>query len=230
VIVISRPQNYNEALLRIFVCTFIGNLVALWLVVRSSQSLTDLFASFPQTVKFSYGAIPLMYVVVAGILSGLFTVVFKLHDQLSDLFRIRERFDIQEILIPLAGGVGIPVGLDQLEHLRKDRKKYMRSCFYRFASSTTPKIDGNLIISALDKWSLFWVVLELAAVAFVLMAVTLALKNYFYAAWAGVAVIVGGFIVSFAHAACAHLAHAEVEEILSRPENVQEIKNNFNAL
>jgi hypothetical protein len=160
----------------------------------------------------------------------LFTVVFKLHDRVADLFRIRERFDLQEILIPLAGGVGIPINLERLEKLRKNRKTYMRACFYRFASSTDPKIDQNLIISALDKWSFFWVVVELTVVAFLLVISTLVLKNYFYAAWAGLAVMVGIVITSFAHIACASIAHAEVSEILSRPENVAEVKNGFNAL
>jgi len=88
----------------------------------------------------------------------------RLHDRISDVFRIRLRFDVDYLLLPLARDSGANVGALSMAKLRKERGRLMAKTFYKYASSTDPVIDKHLIYQALDWWSWYWVLVEAVAV------------------------------------------------------------------
>jgi hypothetical protein len=155
--------------------------------------------------------IPTAYA-VAALLIALAALISKLHDKVSDLFGIRE---LNEILIPLAGGTGIPVDLAKRERFIKSRDQIMGRVFYRYASSTKPDIDAHLVWTALDKWSWFWISIEATTIGTIALAVLILLHAFTSAAWVGAFVFLGTLSATQINRACASAAHHEVNEILS---------------
>ncbi len=102
--------------------------------------------------------IPVLFIVPAFLVAGVARVM-RLHDKVSDWFRIRERFDLYRILIPLCGAVGIAIDVPLSEKLKSKRHKAMAR-FYRYASFEDPKISKALVLSAIDLWTWYWILLE----------------------------------------------------------------------
>ena len=173
--------------------------------------------------------IPPAYIVLAFLIAWI-ARVSKLHDRISDCFGIRERFDLHEILIPLANGVGVLVDLDKRKRVLAVRNDLMRRVFYKYASSTNPVIDQHLIWTALDKWSWFWICIELTAVTLLAYVILLAIGAFKIAAWVGLVVIAGILLATQINRSCARVAHAQIRDILDDPTRVQQIATVFNAL
>ncbi len=224
------PKDYPEMLTKIMVYTFFGSLLLTILVGLGSPAAASLLKKFDFKVGvLGIQNIPIAYV-VPPLIIALAARISKLHDRVSDIFRIRERFDLQEILVPLAGGVGIPVDLALREKLEQRRDDVMNDVFYKYASSTKPQIDSHLIIMALDKWSWFWILIELVVVGFLAQVFLLMIGAYKQAAWVATGVLLGTIGATFINRACASSAHAQVRTILSNGAWKIEIKAVFDAL
>ena len=176
-------------------------------------------------------SLPLGTVLPAFLLATL-SRIFKLHDRISDLFLIRQRFDVSEILFPLAIGSGASLNGDQIRAIKRDRESLMYKVFYKYASSTPGKavIDSHYITMALDQWCWYWIVLEVTFLAFVLAATFLLTGRYFLAAifFAGVLAAVG--VLQLIRNLCSDYALQEVEAILEESGRKLEIAEVFRAL
>ena len=221
----SQPKNYDEMLYKIMAHTFVSSLVCVALVSHYWPWLWNFL--HPNWLTFDIEAlglhkIPPAYIVGALLVSWI-TRVSKLHDRISDLFGIRERFDLHEILIPMANGVGVAVDLDKQVKILKVRDDLMRRVFYSYANSTNPAIDGHLIWTALDRWSWFWICLESTVVGFIAFLTLLTVGTYGVAAWLGLIVIVFILVSTQVNRACASAAHAEIRAILDDPARITRI-------
>lgn len=228
----SQPKNYNEMLTKIMVFTFCISLVFLAVVAHSWPTLWNLL--HPGWLTFNIDVlglknIPTMYLIVAFLIS-LAARISKLHDKLSDVFGIRERFDLHEIMIPLAGGVGIPVDLTWQDRFLKRRDEIMRGIFYRYASSTNPAIDQHMIWTALDKWSWFWICIEGTTVGTLALILLLSVGAFRSAAFVGTILFVATLAATQVNRACASAAHSQVGEILRGAERRTEIEVSLRAL
>ena len=132
------------------------------------------------------------------------------------MLRIRERFDLDKIILPLAAGCDVPVNTVKKYKLRTSRGDLMYPVFYQYVSSTDPKIDRHLIFQALDWWSWYWVVVEVA------VAVTLTgFLLFFSSPTTGVALALTSLtltpiVLRFLQTHCSRCAKAEVREIHRR--------------
>ena len=68
----------------------------------------------------------------------------KLHDRLSDILHIRERFDISHILFPLALASGAACTVEQIWKIKRNRQDLMYKVFYKYASSSPGKSQIEL--------------------------------------------------------------------------------------
>lgn len=228
----SQPKNYNDMLGKIMTFTFFISLGLVIVVAGAKVSVWN--ALHPRWMTFNVGlpglkGVPAGYAVVA-LLVALATRISKLHDRVSDLFGIRVRFDLHEILAPLAGGVGIPVDFALRDTLTRNRHKAMYAVFYKYAGSTDPVIDRHLIWTALDRWSWFWICIEggsVGAVAFVLL---LSLGAFQSAAFVGAAVLLATLVSTQINRACASAAHSQVREILSDAQRRADVEAALRAL
>lgn len=213
----SEPKNYDEMLTKIMVFTFCISLVFLAVVAHSCPGVWSFL--HPSWLTFSIDVlglknIPTAYL-IAAFLIALAARISRFHDRISDLFGIRERFDIHEILSPLAGGVGIAVDLALLDRFKQHRSPIMGRIFYKYASSTKPAIDEHLIWKALDKWSWFWICIEGASVGLVAFIFLISVSAFQSATFVGATVLVATLAATQINRACASAAHTEVREILS---------------
>lgn len=178
---------------------------------------------------------------IAGVEFGLATVlsafafaavayVAKLHDRVSDLFRIRARFDVDEILKPSALATGTELSPPQIQKLRTKRLELMWPVFYKFASSGRPVIDPHYITMALTQWSWYWVVIELNVVV-ALVCIGLFLASQFL--WLSMALawlVLSFWLLQLIRNDCTTYALQQIELIVSDPQRCAEISAVLRAL
>ncbi|MEY2539509.1 MAG: hypothetical protein QOG67_3249 [Verrucomicrobiota bacterium] len=161
------PKNYSEMLWKIALADFWLALACTFLV-RYDPWIDGRFLRFehlPGLKEFA-AAVKAPEVNIGGFALALVVLVFsrttRFHDRVSDLFKIRARFDRANILLPLAVMSGVQMTARQIGHLTIDRHPLMREAFYKYASSRqeTPLVDKHDIESALEAWHMYWVALE----------------------------------------------------------------------
>lgn len=97
-----------------------------------------------------------------GMIVGLLFFIFHVHDRISDVLKIRVRFDRKYIIRPLASAVNLPLDDRQMNLIKAAHDRYMRNLFYKYTSSKAdkPLVDRHDVEQALESWSWFWVGLE----------------------------------------------------------------------
>lgn len=225
-------DDYPGMLNKISTFTFGASILGLWLLRAEFATLDALLAPLNLSIPLLSGlSIPLGTLLPAFVVAFL-SRVFKFHDRLSDLFRIRHRFDVSAILFPLAKVCGANLSADQIRQVKKRREDLMYRVFYRYASSSPDKaiIEKHYITMALDQWCWYWIVLELCALAFFLALVFLIAQRYLLAGLflAGVLVSVG--LLQLIRKLCVGYAKQEVAEIAATPERRLAIAEEFRAL
>lgn len=151
-------SSYGAMLNKLAVANFCL-LVFLWILALDTQSeFLSFFDSkvgeveiFGLKLKFGVLVPPLL---VALIFRGI-----KLHDTISDLLKIREKYDVDNILSKFRERTGVNVSITKI---KENRKKLMGRTFYKYASSTASEtvIDKHLIEMVLDQLSWYWMCVE----------------------------------------------------------------------
>jgi hypothetical protein len=225
------PENYSEMLQKIGFFTFVAALGFTILLSGAIPSISIALDSLKVPVDVLGISIPVLYPAVALGFAGPAHVI-KLHDRVSDLFGIREAFDIHEILVPLAGGTGIPTTVAFLKRLREGRDNVMNGVFYKYAdsSASSPAVQKHLIVTALNTWTWYWILVEASVVAIVALAILLAWNSWHSAAWVATGLVLCFLILPFLKRWCASHAHAQVEQILSDADRLAAVRGTLNAL
>jgi hypothetical protein len=161
------PKNYSEMLWKIALADFWVT-VGCTFLVRYDPWIDDVFSRLEYLPGFKEfaTAVKAPDVNIGGFAIALVVLVFsritRFHDRISDIFKIRARFDRANILLPLAVMSGVQMTARQIEHLKRDRQHLMRETFYKYASSRRdkPLVDKHDIESALEAWHMYWVSLE----------------------------------------------------------------------
>ena len=220
--------DYRAMLNRILLFTTASACIGIWLLRRHFPALDAVLTQLDFKIEiWGVKEIKLVGYIVPGLVVGFLTRSIRLHDRISDVLGIRQRFDVKFILVPLAIGTGIQEKDIQFEVVKARRDDLMGPVFYRFASSTNPQIDKHLICEALDWWSWYWVIVESASVFFVVAIILIFAK-------AGMTVVVIlaciavslGSLPFFKHH-CARYAKREVQEILNNPTRKKQVKEQF---
>lgn len=173
----DRPKDYGEMLNKIGIFTFLVALGLTWFIGDQVPSIGAVLNSRLTTFDVGSLHVPILYVVPAAAIA-LVARIIRLHDKLSDLFRIRQRFDITKILIPLCVAAGLSVTNELLIKLKQNRDTVMERTFYRYASFEDPKISKALVLGAVEVWTWYWVILESAILCFVAAGVLFFNQNY----------------------------------------------------
>lgn len=210
----DRPKDYGEMLNKIGIFTFLFALGLTWFVAERVDSIHAVLNSRQTTVDVASIHVPILYVVPAAVVA-FFARIVRLHDKVSDIFRIRKRFDINKILVPLSEAVGLKVDGNFLDQLRNRREDAMERTFYRYASFEDPKISKALVLGAVELWTWYWIALESAVWAFVAALVLLANAQYIPAS--ALLAVTGGLILLFlgCFTFCGRRAEYQIREIVS---------------
>ena len=224
-------ESYAMMLRRIAMFAFSWALLAMILLRSQITSLDQALDAFSIPMPLIGLELP-MGTVVPAFLYALVSLVFKLHDRISDLFRIREEFDFRSILLPEALASGAVVPMDKIPMLISDRNPLMTKVFYKYASSTPGQaaIDPHYITMALDQWGWYWVALEAAVVAGI-TSIILAVYGKLLPAYLLICLVLACIVLlRILRRKCSHYASEEVEQILMDTDRKHEVKTEFDAL
>lgn len=233
----SGPRDYQELLRKLAGFAFWQAYVATW-IIRSDHAVDNVLkhlesAYIPSAVLEKLGISNLNPAgfVIALVIAFVFYLA-QLHNALAKLFKIRERFDVGSILLPLASLVGVTLDSKQQVKLRSDRNRLMQAVFYRYASSAKQStlVDKHNIIQALLAWSWFWIAEEGAVIWIASLAIGLALRDFGVTGASAVMVTFWGLVAALIYPKLDPLARAEIEQIAADPTARQAVEMEFSAL
>ncbi len=214
---------------KIGIFTFLEALGLTFLIATLVPPVAAALNTIKFPVKIWSIDIPFLYVVPSAVLA-LFARVVRLHDKLSDALRIRQTFDIYRVLSPLAGAVGYPVSPSFRRLLVEKRKKIMQKTFYAYASFEEPKISKALVLSAIDAWTWYWILLELLFLLLLSSGTLLFFGAYRPAAYslAGTCILLIVFYTVFD--VCGKKADHQIDDIVSDDTKRKAIEQTFRNL
>lgn len=223
--------DYPKMLNKIAASTFF---VAIGFTALLSSQFTSVRCLLePLSIPISISGVSLpLGILLPALLVAILSRIFKLHDRISDVLNIRQRFDVGEILFPLAMGSGASLSVDQVRKIKKDREPMMYKVFYKYASSSPGKaiIETHYITMALDQWCWYWMVLEATFLSLVLAVTFLATARSPLAAIFLAVVLVAVGVLQLIRQLCSDYALQEVEAIVQEPNRRQAVAKEFNAL
>lgn len=174
------PKTYSEMLRKLAGLTAIEVYVTTALL-RLIPDVADIFKQLESYVVpiATIKGFELAKLNPVGLIAALVTAFlfyhFQLHNKLEKPFRVRQRFDIDEIILPLASSVGVTLTDAQKARIETERHSVMRQVFYKYASSSGADtlVDSHDIERALEAWSKFWACEEAVVVLTVGLVVSL---------------------------------------------------------
>lgn len=113
---LATVSDYPSMLNKIAVFTFFVSLLAAGIITWQVPALKNMLPSLAVKIPETDLEVPVT-ILLAALVFALISRVVKLHDRLSDLFGIRKRFDVLEILVPMAFAAGTPLSLAQQEKI-----------------------------------------------------------------------------------------------------------------
>ena len=233
----TSPRDYPELLRKLASFTFWQCYLATWLfrsVPRIGSALDRFEADVLPTAlidKIGLANLNASGFMISLIIAFLFYLV-QLHNLLAKLFKIRERFDVGSILLPLAGLVQVSLAAQQQEKLRHQRNRMMQAVFYRYASSAKEAtlVDKHDILQALLAWSWFWIAEEGIIIWLLAFVASLFLGLFYLTAFCAGILVFWCFVGIFIYPKLEPLARAEIEQIAADPTAKIAIRTEFNAL
>ena len=229
-------SNYEGMLNKIAVYTFFVSLGAIALINAELGGVPKQVLSELLKTKIKIPGIEIQVALVFAIAAffvAWFSSTIKLHDRLSDLLGIRERFDLDCILFPVASASGVALSIAQQQTVRDKREELMRKVFYKYASSSPEspdRIEQHAITMALNQWASYWILVEASAVIFATGIALWVLGKCCVALvlWTIILAII--WSLQPIRTYCRGYARDEIQQILEKESRRNAVREVFNAL
>ena len=228
--IFGQPDSYSEILQRVFCFSLGVGICYTVFLSRVSPDVKTFIESFNMEADIGpiKGLKALCFVI--PLLLAIFSRMILLHDKISDILRIRYSFDMRHILFPLAQAVGIVLTKAQKRHIGTVRDTAMYPVFYEFAGFNNPKIDKQLVRSALDRWGWFWVVVESSVLTLVTGSILAALRQWHHVIIFGIVLGLLLLFLVYQWFVCCRSAKAEIDAILVDEDRRRIIRDYFEKL
>jgi hypothetical protein len=228
--IFGQPGDYSEILQRILYTSIATGLACTVALAKASPLLQELVNSVDTAADIAFiKNIPILYVLIP-MLIGVLSRLLKLHDKISDIFRIRYLFDTRCLLFPLAKGAGLALTEDLKKKICQDRVDSMYAVFYPFAAFKKPIIDEQLVRTAADNWGWFWVLVESSFLIIVTTATLAYMQKPAYVFWCLVVLLLE-FVLMLAYwLSCQKGGERQVKAILSDTGRKKTIAKYFRSL
>ena len=227
---IGQPKDYSEMLKRIFMASLIVGIICTLSLAYKSPAIKTLINLSPENWDLGYVALPIVAVAIPFFVAIIARII-TLHNLISKIFKIRLKFDDNQILLPLATGAGIVINQELLAKIRDNRYELMRDTFYKYAPNVENSIiNSQFVATALDRWAWFWCFIE-PTIIFLLSAIVAWWQIGFKYSLIYFGAIIVFIIVSiFIYPSCKSAAKYEVDDILNDNDRKTTIAEAFNAL
>ena len=232
------PKNYNEVLAKLTIFVFWETYIFSFFIrdIEGVGSFLTSIETYGNLGSFLSSFAIYSKMNALGLLFAFFVAIFvhvaKLHDRISDFFRIRERFDIENILKPLAQQVGASLSAEKFKTSPRLRDSLMRKVFYKYASSTAsePLVQKHDIYQALNGWAWFWILLEAIAICLMFATIAFFLSGLTIATIFAMAAAVLCLLSYLQYRRLESLSRPQVETIASDEAAAAAVKQEFDAL
>lgn len=181
--------NFQEMLIKLTFWHFVAAIVCLLILDSNINFSNDILKDL--TVNYKGINFPVSIIIFASLWAIVFSHIFKLHDRISDVFRIRFRYDQKYILRPIADSVIGDDSKNIYSKLEANRHNAMSNVFYKYASSTeaNPLVGKHNIHQALTTFSWYWICLEVIFTSFLTFLAILIINCEFSLAALGLSVM-----------------------------------------
>lgn len=221
-------NSYGAMLNKLATANFFVALIVFYFITSQSPHVSDVIDEYTFEISLSGIKIPLGYF-LPPLLVALFFRIVKMHDKISDLFRIRSYYDWKYVLEPMKSKVDSSVSK---KVVLENRSSLMPKVFYKYASSRDENsiVDKHLIEMVLDQLTWYWMVIE---TSFLVLSTTLILliigdfEHVLVTFYFGLGLIIFAKILQDS---CSKYTKREVEMILDTAPRRKEIKGHFDEL
>lgn len=160
---------------------------------------------------------------------AIFFRVIKLHDRISDIFKIRSYYDWTYVLEPMKKSVESDASKD---NVMTNRGLLMTKVFYRYADSrdANPIVDRHLIEMVLDQLTWYWMIIETSFIIFIVFTSLIYTQSFEHALvvfYVGLGLIIFSKVLQ---SSCSKYTAQEVNIILDSAPRKREIKEQFDAI
>lgn len=220
----STPKNYSEMIEKISKSVFAISFFTLYILSCANSDFDELLLSLSFGTKYDmFGLTINLSIIYIPLIMGLAEHIFKIHDRLSDILRIRKRYDRKYIAYEILKSAGYKV--DKLNCSDNVIATITKKTFYEYASSTSPKIDVHYIHLALNEWCWYWITLDTVALIIVICFIFLVAKfswlNLLLAVWIFVFI---SLIMYLMRVTIRSYTKNEIQVIISDTERMQDIQ------
>ena len=228
--IFGQPSNYSEILQRIWYTSLATGILCTAVLAKASPDIQALIDSI--STKADIGPIKnikVLYILIPVLISVL-SRMLKLHDKISDVFRIRYLFDTRFLLFPLAILSGINLTSDLRKKIGHNRINSMYSVFYPYANFENPVIDKQLVRTSADNWGWFWALVESFALIVVTTVALIFIDKKDYLLLCFFALLVELLLIVMFGGFCVRGARRQVAAILADKNRKKEIGKYFRSL
>lgn len=228
--IIGQPADYSEMLQRVFWFSVATGVISTFLLAQDSTEIRAVLDSVSTQVDFGpLKSIKILYVLIPAVIA-LFSRIIKLHDRISDIFRIRFIFDINFFLYPLCEGAGVSLTTKRKAAIKKSRDDAMYNTVYKYAGFKSPTIDDQLVRTAADNWGWFWVLVESIFLFGLTASIFLFRRQWPYVNGLLCVLLIECLLAWVLWRACVRNAKPQISAILSDQTRAAQIRNYYRAL
>ncbi len=219
------PQSYREMLNKIAWGLFWAVLIEIFILSQFNPDIANLlknnsfgiiYEKVGIKIYIAYFYIPILFAIIENII--------KLHDKISDVFKIRYNFDKDIIITLFFKNLNLMLLYEKINSGNRD--KIMTDIFYRYAGYGNPVIDRHLIDMALGTWCWYWIILDSTFVTIIFASVSICfgfavniLIDYF------LIILIMFFVMDYIKKDAKKYAIEEVNAILSDSDREKIIKD-----
>lgn len=221
-------DTYGAMLNKLATGNFFIGLFAFYFLTTQSIELRTLAADFTFEIAIAGLKLPAGYLVPPMVMALFFRII-KLHDRISDIFRLRVFYDWTYVLKPIRDKVNSDL---EKRKVLQNRGLLMSKCLYRYASSRDPNsvVDKHLIEMILDQLTWYWMVIEssfVTLIVFTLLVYIQELEHALTVFYLGLILILFSKILQLS---CSKYTTQEVKVILESAPRRKEIKEQFDEI
>lgn len=160
--IFNSPKNYSEMVEKIAKSAFVISLFLLYFLTCVNNEFNLFMKQISFNVEYEFVGIKLnLALLYLPLLIGISEHIFKIHDKISTLIGIRNRYDKNVIAAIILKNCKIEKNANTLD--QSEVKTVLSKAFYKYVSSTNPVIDQHYIYLTLNEWCWYWITLDTLA-------------------------------------------------------------------
>lgn len=221
----GQPKDYSEMLKRIFYASLAVGITCTLILGSISSEIKEIINLSSKEWDLGFSTLPIIAVLIPFCIAVISRII-TLHDKVSDIFKIRAKFDVNYILIPLFEGVGVAINDELKKTIRKQRHSLMRRIFYKYAPNVeNASINKQLISTAFDRWGWFWCFIEPTVIIFFSAFLAWYFGGFKNSLFFFIVTVLFILIAVLIYPSLRRVAKHQVDDILSNSDRINEILN-----